>query len=168
MVSCEYLPREGSQDHQSRSIWLNNGPASSTNLANFDMQFYLPIYFQSIHGQSAIDSGVNAVPYIAFFAAGSVISGTLIGKTRLLQPYQIVAGLLATVGAALFYTMGVHTSKARYIGPQVIFGIGIGLGSQIPMTTLQAFSKPEDIASTTSIMLSKYMEAHHPTFLDVF
>lgn len=135
-----------------------DNPALSTNLANFDVQFYLPIYFQSIHGQSAIESGINAVPYIAFFAAGSVISGILIGKTRLLQPYQIVAGLLATCGAALLHTMGVHTSKARYIGPQVIFGLGIGLGSQIPMTTLQVCSKPEDIASATSIMLSKYQE----------
>lgn len=152
-------------DPESRPIWLTNGPASSTNLANFDMQFYLPIYFQSIHGQSAIDSGVNAAPYIAFFAAGSVISGTLIGKTRLLQPYQIDAGLLAPVGAALFYTMSVHTSKAWYIGPQVIFGIGIGLGSQTPMTTLQAFSKPEDIASTTSIMLSKYWKPITQRFL---
>ncbi|TVY37366.1 Dehydrocurvularin exporter [Lachnellula subtilissima] len=79
--------------------------------------------------------------------------GFLIMKTRLLQPYELTSGLLATAGAALLYTLDLDSSKARYIGPQVVFGFGLGLGSQIPMTALQAFSKPENVASTTGIML---------------
>lgn len=79
-------------------------------------------------------------------------------KTRLLQPYELASGLLATAGAALLYTLDLDSSKARYIGPQIMFGFGLGLGSQIPMTALQAFSKPENVASTTGIMLSKYNE----------
>lgn len=59
-------------------------------------------------------------------------------------------------GEALLYTLNVESSKARYIGPQVIFGIGIGLGNQVPMTALQSFSKPEHIAPTTGVMLSKF------------
>lgn len=129
----------------------------SANLANFQVLFYLPIYFQSIHGQSAIASGVNSLPFMAFFAAGSMLSGFLIGKTRLLQPYEFASGVLATVGAALLYTLDIDSSKARYIGPQVIFGIGIGLGNQVPMTALQSFSKPEHIAPTTGVMLSKLL-----------
>ncbi|KAK6837019.1 Major facilitator superfamily domain- general substrate transporter [Apiospora arundinis] len=112
-----------------------------------------PIYFQSIHGQTAIESGVNNLPFMAFFAFGAIVSGTLIGKTRFLQPYELVSGLLATAGAALLYTLEVDSSLARYIGPQVLFGLGIGLGNQVPMTALQSFSKPEDIASTTAVML---------------
>ncbi|RYO95047.1 hypothetical protein DL766_003847 [Monosporascus sp. MC13-8B] len=110
-----------------RMAWSNAVYGFITNLTNFNTQFYLPIYFQSIYGQSAFTSGVNAVSYIAFFALGSMISGILIGKTRFL--------------------------RSRYIGPQVIFGIGIGLGSQIPMTALQSFSAPENVASITGIML---------------
>lgn len=129
--------------------------ASSTNLANFQTLFYLPIYFQSIHGQTAITSGVNSLPFMAFFALGAMLSGFLIMKTRLLQPWELTSGLLATAGAALMYTLDTHSSKARYIGPQVLLGFGIGLGNQVPMTSVQSFSKPEDIASTTSIMLSE-------------
>jgi hypothetical protein len=44
--------------------------------------FYLPIYFQSIHGQSVVRSGVNTLPFLALFAVGAVISGAVIGKTR--------------------------------------------------------------------------------------
>ncbi|TVY27454.1 Dehydrocurvularin exporter [Lachnellula hyalina] len=136
-----------------RMTWTNALYGYIENCANFQVLFYLPIYFQSIHGQSAIASGVNSLPFLAFFAVGSLLSGFLIMKTRLLQPYELASGLLAAAGAALLYTLDLDSSKARYIGPQVIFGFGLGLGSQIPMTALQAFSKPENVASTTGIML---------------
>jgi hypothetical protein len=95
---------------------------------------------------------------MAFFAVGTMLSGVLIGKTRLLQPYELIGGLLATAGAALLYTLDTDSSKARYLGSQILFGFGIGLGSQVPMTAAQSFSKPEDVAPTTGIMLSKYPE----------
>ncbi len=86
-----------------------------------------------------------------------MVSGAVIGKTRLLQPYQLTSALLMTVGMALVYTLDVDPSQARYIGPQVLFGFGLGLGSQIPMTAVQGFSKPEDVAPSTGIMISKYL-----------
>jgi len=84
-----------------------------------------------------------------------MVSGAAIGKTRHLQPYQLISALLMTAGTALFYTMDVDSSRARYIGPQVLFGLGIGLGSQIPMMAVQGFSTAEDVANSTGIMLSK-------------
>lgn len=101
-------------------------------------------------------SGVNSIPFLAFFALGAIVSGVAIGKTRHLQPYQLLSALLMTAGAALLYTMDVDSSQARYIGPQVLFGFGLGLGNQIPMTAVQGFSKPENVANSTGIMLSKY------------
>ncbi|KAB8304591.1 hypothetical protein EYC80_003969 [Monilinia laxa] len=97
--------------------------------------------------------GVNTLPFIAFFALGSMMSGGIIGKTRIFQPFLLAGGLLATIGAALLYTVDLNSSKARYIGPQVIFGFGIGLGCQVPMMALQSFSPPEDVASVTSIIV---------------
>ncbi|CZR68566.1 probable permeases of the major facilitator superfamily [Phialocephala subalpina] len=136
-----------------RMTWSNMLYGYIANLANFQVLFYLPIYFQSIHSQSAITSGVNSLPFMAFFALGAILSGFLIGKIHLLQPYELASGLIATAGAALLYTLEIDSSKARYIGPQVLIGIGIGLGNQVPMTALQSFSKPEDVASTTGVML---------------
>ncbi|KAL9082712.1 MAG: hypothetical protein Q9165_008811 [Trypethelium subeluteriae] len=54
---------------------------------------------------------------------------------------------------ALFYTLEIGSSKARYIGPQVLFGFGLGFGNQIPMTAVQGLSKPEDMASSSGIIL---------------
>lgn len=118
--------------------------------------FYLPIYFQSVHGQSAIMSGVNSLPFLAFFALGAMLSGIVIGKTRLLQPYQLVSALLMTAGMALLYTLDINSSQAWYIGAEVLFGFGLGFGNQVPMTAVQGLSKPEDVASSTGIMMSKF------------
>lgn len=117
--------------------------------------FYLPLYFQSIHGQSAITSGVNTLPFLAFFALGAVSSGSAIGKTRLLVPYQLTSALVTTAGMALLYSMDLDTPKAWYVGAQVLFGFGIGLGNQVPMTAVQGMARPEDVASSTAIMISK-------------
>ncbi|KAL2255499.1 hypothetical protein VTK26DRAFT_3231 [Humicola hyalothermophila] len=59
-----------------RLVWTNALYGWIANLGNFQVLFYLPIYFQSIHGQSAIASGVNSLPFMAFFAAGSMLSGS--------------------------------------------------------------------------------------------
>ena len=129
---------------------------SSSNAALYQALFYLPIYFQSIHSQSAIISGVNSIPFLAFFAVGALASGTVVKKTRLLQPYQLISALLMTAGMALLYTLEINSSKARYVGAEILLGSAVGFGNQIPMMAVQGLSKFEDVASSTGIMFSKY------------
>ena len=137
---------------------LTSNPLSSSNSALYQALFYLPIYFQSIKGQSAIISGVNSIPFLAFFAVGAVASGTVIGKTRLLQPYELISTLLMTAGMALLYTLDIDSSTGRYVGAEILLGFGVGFGNQIPMTAVQGLSKPEDVPSSTGIMFSKCHE----------
>ena len=100
-------------------------------------------------------SGVNSLPFLIFFAVGAMLAGTIIGKTRLLQPYELISALLMTAGVALLYTLDIDSSHARYIGAEILFGFGLGFGNQIPLTAVQGLSKPEDVASSTGIMFSK-------------
>jgi predicted MFS family arabinose efflux permease len=139
-----------------RLTWSDALFAFFTNAANYQVIFYLPIYFQSVHGMSAIKSGVHLLPFLAFFALGAIASGAIIGKTRYLQPYELISGLLLTAGMALFYTLQADSSLARYVGPQILFGFGLGFGNQIPMTAVQGLSKPEDMASSSGLILSKF------------
>lgn len=98
---------------------------------------------------------MNNLPYVAFFAVGTGLGGFCISKTKLLQPFQLASGLLSTAGAAVLWTLDVDSSVGRYVGPQILLGFGIGVGNQIPMTAVQSFSKPDEVESTTGIMLSK-------------
>ncbi|KAF1936743.1 MFS general substrate transporter [Clathrospora elynae] len=136
-----------------RLTWSNALFAFFTNAANYQIIFYLPIHFQSVHSMSAIKSGFYLLPFLVFFALGAVASGAIIGKTRYLQPYELLSGLLSTAGMALLYTLEVDSSLARYVGPQVLFGFGLGFGNQIPMTAVQGHSNPEDMASSSGLIL---------------
>ncbi|CAI7574023.1 unnamed protein product [Penicillium glandicola] len=136
-----------------RMIWSNALFCLISYASLYQVLFYLPIYFQSIHGQSAIISGVNTLPFLAFFALGAIVSGGVIGKTRYTQPYELLGALIMTAGVALIYILDVGSSKAMYIGAEVLFGFGIGICNQIPMTAVQGFSKHEDVSSATGIMV---------------
>jgi hypothetical protein len=47
-----------------------------------------------VHGMSAIKNDYHRLPSLAFFALGAVGSGAIIGKTRYLQPYELLSGLI--------------------------------------------------------------------------
>ncbi|KAK9785922.1 putative Major facilitator superfamily domain-containing protein [Seiridium cardinale] len=120
-----------------RFEWANLLGAVFSQISNFQFIFYLPLYFQSIQGTSAIASGVYHLPTVAFFAVGE--------KTRLLQPVELAGALFTTLGAGLLYGLSPNSSKAWYIGAQIPLGFGVGLANQ-------SFAKPEDLRSTMGIM----------------
>ncbi|KAI9037298.1 MDR family MFS transporter [Aspergillus affinis] len=136
-----------------RMTWSNALFCFISYAALYQVMFYLPIYFQSIHGQSAVKSGVNTLPFLALFALGAVVSGAVIGKTRYTQPYELLGALIMTAGMALIYILDVDSSPAMYIGAEVLFGFGVGISNQVPMTAVQGFSKLEDVSSATGIMV---------------
>lgn len=100
-------------------------------------------------------SGVYSLPFMAFYTLGAIISGILVGKTRLLQPIEFSSGLIAVLGAALIYCIDIGTPKAWWIGAQVPFGLGIGLGNQVPVTALQGFATPDTVAATMGVAFSE-------------
>ncbi|KAJ5980493.1 Major facilitator superfamily domain general substrate transporter [Penicillium waksmanii] len=162
VLSIGFLVTEWFQGHRAmapfsilklRMTWSNALFCLISYGALYQVMFYLPIYFQSIHGQSAVTSGVNTLPFLAFFALGAVVSGGVIGKTRYTQPYELLGALIMTAGMALIYILDVGSSKAMYIGAEVLFGFGVGICNQIPMTAVQGFSKLEDVSSATGIMV---------------
>ncbi|KAE8419487.1 major facilitator superfamily domain-containing protein [Aspergillus pseudocaelatus] len=136
-----------------RTIWSNALFCFVSYGALYQVMFYLPIYFQSIHGQSAVKSGVNTLPFLAFFALGAVVSGGVIGKTRYTQPFELLGALIMTAGMALIYILDIDSSQAIYIGAEVLFGFGVGICNQVPMTAVQGFSALEEVSSATGIMV---------------
>ncbi|KAF4635601.1 hypothetical protein G7Y89_g2492 [Cudoniella acicularis] len=94
--------------------------------------FYLPIYFQSIDGQSPTNSGVRNLPLIISVTIASIASGTFITMTGIATPIMIVAAAIVSVGAGLLYTLDIGTGMGMWIGYQVLIGFGLGMGLQIP------------------------------------
>lgn len=86
--------------------------------------YYLPIYFQSIDGVSAIGSGVHNLPFIIAVSIFTVVSGILISVTSYPAPFIVAGASVATVGCGLIYTFNIGTPIEKWIGYQVLAGVG--------------------------------------------
>ncbi|PNP50732.1 hypothetical protein THARTR1_08353 [Trichoderma harzianum] len=115
--------------------------------------YYIPIYFQSVHGTNPTMSGVRNLPFIIAVSFSTVASGVLVTATGWYQPLLLGGTSVATVGAGLLYTMGVNTSTGKWIGYQIIAGAGWGCAFQIPMIAVQALADPQDLANSTGMLL---------------
>ncbi|KAK2670936.1 Major facilitator superfamily [Fusarium oxysporum f. sp. vasinfectum] len=81
------------------------------------------------------------------------VVGGLVTATGFYQPLLIGGAALATVGAGLLYLLDVDTSTGKWIGYQIIAGVGWGVAFQIPMIAVQGTVDPKDLASATGILL---------------
>jgi len=89
----------------------------------------------------------------AVFAA---VSGATVGRVGYFMPFLVIGSGMFAIGGSLTYTLGIGSSAAKYIGYQLLLGIGQGLCIQIPVIASQAFAQPEDIPAATSMILCEW------------
>ena len=119
----------------------------------FILIYYLPIYFQSIDGVSAADSGVRNLPFILGIGIFTIFSGGFVTVTGHYTGLMVVGSVLSTIGAGLIYTLNIGSPSSEWIGYQVLAGIGAGLTIQIPIIVGQGISEPGDLSSVSSMIL---------------
>jgi MFS transporter, DHA2 family, glioxin efflux transporter len=121
--------------------------------AYFLVIYYLPIYFQSIDNVSAAMSGVRNLPLILAVSITMLASGAYISITGIAAPIIVVGTAIGTVCMGLLYTLDIGTTSGKWIGYQIIGGVGWGIASQIPIITVQATAPAADLAEVTAILL---------------
>ncbi|KAJ7511278.1 putative MFS multidrug transporter [Mycena galericulata] len=115
--------------------------------------YLLPIYFQAVQGVSPTQSGINNLPMALGIVFAAVFAGFAINAVGYFTPFMIACSGLTTVGAGLFTTFSVHTPKARWIGYQALYGIGVGLGIQQPLIGVQTALEAQDIPAGVALVL---------------
>lgn len=123
--------------------------------AYFIVIYYLPIYFQSVDDVSPTDSGVRNLPIILSVTLATIVSGAAVSATGAAIPLAIGGAALATIAAGLLYTLDIGTGMGKWIGYQILAGLGWGVAFQIPIIVAQATAKAEDMASSTALVLCK-------------
>lgn len=121
------------------------------------MIYFLPIWFQAIKGVSAMKSGIMNIPMILGLVIATIIGGILTQKIGYYVPWMYLSVVLMPIGAGLISTFTVHTGHSKWIGYQVIFGLGIGLGMQQPAVAVQTVCARKDVA--TGVSLSFFMQS---------
>lgn len=98
---------------------------------------FLPIYFQVIHGASAMGAGLHLLPMIVAVVLCSIISGVGIQKLKYVKPFSVAAGILAPVGFGLLAILGVDSSFSAQVGLLIIGGIAVGAQMQPAIVSAQ-------------------------------
>lgn len=140
---------------RSRMIWVHTTYAFFIAGSYYVAVYYLPIYFQSIDNVSPTMSGVRSLPLILAVSVAIISSGAGISLTRVAYPVMTTAAAIATIGAGLLYTLNINTGAGKWIGYQILSGVGWGAGFQVPMIVAQNRSELKDLASVTAIVLCK-------------
>lgn len=119
----------------------------------FILLYYLPIYFQAIRNTSAESSGIRSLALIIADTLTVIASGVIITKTGYFAPIIILGSIMTAVGCGLLYTLSTTSGSAFWIGYQVLTGLGVGLCFQAPIMAGQALAPPEQVSTTTAVLL---------------
>lgn len=118
--------------------------------------FYLPFYFQAVKGTTAEGSGIRSIPYLVSITLASIVVGGLITAFGWYTPFMWFGAAIFTVGAGMLQTLKVDSSAGRWIGYQILAGVGAGAGVQIPFVAVQVVLGAKDMptGSTSHALLS--------------
>lgn len=118
----------------------------------FIVVYYLSIWFQAVKGDSAIRSGYSTLPFILALVIASIMSGIFVTKIGYYNPSILAGGFLAPIGAGLFTLLKTDTAHPFWIGIQVLYGFGTGLGLQQTSIAAQAVLEKKDAPTGVSLV----------------
>jgi hypothetical protein len=119
----------------------------------YSFVYFLPIWFQAIKGASAWKSGIMLTPLLLSMIIASIVAGILVTVFGYYVPAMIASSIFMSIGAGLLTTFQTTTNHSKWIGYQVVFGAGIGMGMQQPLICAQTVLKLQDIPVGTSLLV---------------
>lgn len=119
----------------------------------FVMIYYVPIWFQAIKGVSATASGIRNLPLILSLVLFSIVSGGAVTALGYYTPFMIASSILMSIGAGLIATFKVDSPIGHWLGYQIVYGLGVGLGMQQALIAAQTVLELKDIPTGTSMLI---------------
>ncbi|KAI9660436.1 MAG: hypothetical protein M1821_009786 [Bathelium mastoideum] len=113
--------------------------------AFYILDYYLPIWFQAIKGKDAKHSGISSLPFVITTMITYTLVGHAVSIVGYYHPFMLASTAITSTGAGLLTTLSSSSTSAHYIGFQILFGTGIGLGTQLPVVAAQAVLTEADV-----------------------
>ncbi|KAL8641656.1 MAG: hypothetical protein Q9228_001558 [Teloschistes exilis] len=90
----------------------------------FVLIYFIPIWFQAIKSVTATKSGIMVLPMILGLVLVSIVAGGAVTVLGYYTPFMIASSVFMAIGIGLISTWKQDTNHSRWIGYQVIYGIG--------------------------------------------
>lgn len=135
------------------SMWFTFCMASAMLL----LVYYLPIWFQAIKGVSAVQSGIDTLPLVLALVVGAISAGQATGRIGYYTPFMLASACIMPIGAGLITTFKLDTGKGMWIGYQILFGFGLGIGMQQGALAAQTVLAKQDVPTGVSLIFFSQM-----------
>ncbi|KIW17523.1 hypothetical protein PV08_04717 [Exophiala spinifera] len=136
-----------------RSVAAASWFAFTLGAAFFLLIYWVPIWFQAIKGASAFKSGIDSLPMVLALVIATFISGALTTVVGYYWPFYWLSAIFSAIGAGLLTTFDVNTGHEKWIGYQVIYGLGVGFGMQQALMTVQAVLPLDKVPTATALVM---------------
>jgi MFS family permease len=115
--------------------------------------YYLPLWFQAIKDDSPVKSGVNTLPFLVVQVLFLIVGSAMVPKIGHYMPFILASTVFMSIGTGLLLTLDVATPTHRWAGITIIYGIGAGLGFQMPTIAAQTVLSIADVPTGTTVVL---------------
>jgi hypothetical protein len=96
------------------------------------------------------------LPMILGLVVMSVLGGGVVSAVGYYTPLILASSVLMSIGAGLLTTFRLSTKSPAWIGYQALYGLGAGLGMQLPLVAVQTALAEHDIpVGTATLMFSQ-------------
>ncbi|OJK04344.1 hypothetical protein ASPACDRAFT_37903 [Aspergillus aculeatus ATCC 16872] len=116
------------------------------------VQYYLAIWFQTVRGATALQSGINTLPLVVAVLVSAMAAGRFMSVTGIYTAIMIPAALLVTAGISMMTRFSPTTPKGLWIPSLILLGIGAGSSVSIPFIAAQAVLSVGDLSAGMALM----------------
>jgi MFS family permease len=127
--------------------------ATSANITILGVVVYfIPIYFQFVHHDTALMAAVRLLPYVAITVTLNLLAGHLLSKIQYYMPMYILSGALVLLGASLLMVYLDPSTPESYIyGFTVLIAVGTGMTIQIGYAVATLTADAKDMGDAISL-----------------
>ncbi|KAL3471624.1 MFS drug transporter [Aspergillus californicus] len=126
--------------------------AFAHGMVSFGVEYYLPLYFQSVRQASPLRSGILVLPMMVTEASTDILAGVYLHRVGRYREITWVGVVLMTLGTGLYILVTRTTAVGPIIAIQITSGIGVALLFQTPVLAIQnTVAQGETAAATATV-----------------
>ncbi|KAL3419414.1 major facilitator superfamily transporter [Phlyctema vagabunda] len=116
--------------------------------------FYVPLWFQIVDDVPAVRSAILFIPFMLSVVGDFIAAGFGAAVTGYYTPSVYASSIFMSIGTGLLTTVRPQsTSRARWVGFQILCGAGIGLGEEQGLYMVQTALPEAHVATGVGIVL---------------
>ena len=121
-----------------------------TGLAMFGAMTFLPLYQQTVQGDSPTMSGLVLTPMMIGVTITSIVAGQVTTKTGRYRIFPILGGAIMGLGMFLLTHLGIGTTRVTSALYYVVLGLGMGFLMQMVSLIAQNSVQQKDMGVASS------------------